>query len=248
MRKTGAGAAFSSFGKNMTTFVLVHGAWVGAWSWSRVAKSLRAKQHEVFAPTLTGLGEGSHLLNPEIDLETHILDVVNLMKWQDLHDVVLVGQSYAGMVVSGVAEHMEKSIASIVMLDAFFPADGQRLVDLQPAPQREGIIKAARDGITAVPPLPAAAVGVNENDRALFDAKATPQPIKCFLQPSKLSGARDRIAKRTYVRAVGYPSETFDAGMSEARKKEWRIMEIGGGHIVPLDEPAQLTEMLVQLA
>jgi pimeloyl-ACP methyl ester carboxylesterase len=247
MPKTPAGAAFSTSGKNMTTFVLVHGAWVGAWSWSRVAKSLRAKQHEVFAPTLTGLGEGSHLLNPEIDLETHILDVVNLMKWQDLHDVVLVGQSYAGMVVSGVAERMEKSIASIVMLDAFFPADGQRLVDLQPAPQREGIIKAARDGITAVPPLPAA-VGVNENDRALFDAKATPQPIKCFLEPSKLSGARDRIAKRTYVRAVGYPSETFDAGMSEARKKEWRIMEIGGGHVVMLDAPAQLTEMLVQLA
>jgi pimeloyl-ACP methyl ester carboxylesterase len=118
----------------MTTFVLVHGGWVGAWCWSRVAKSLTARQHEVVAPTLTGLGERSHLLNPEIDLETHILDVVNRMKWQELRDVVLVGHSYGGMVVSGVAEWMEKSIASIVMLDAFFPADGQSLVDLQPAP------------------------------------------------------------------------------------------------------------------
>ena len=179
----------------MATFVLVQGGWVGAWYWSRVAKALRAKRHEVFVPTLTGLGERSHLLNPEIDLETHILDVVNLMKWQDLSDVVLVGHSYGGMVASGVAEEMEKSIASIVMLDAFFPADGQRLVDLQPAPAREAITKAARDGATALPPLPAANFNLNENDMAWFEAKATPHPIKCFLQPSKLTGARDRIAK-----------------------------------------------------
>jgi pimeloyl-ACP methyl ester carboxylesterase len=232
----------------MATFVLVQGGWVGAWYWGRVAKALRARQHEVVAPTLTGLGERSHLLNPEIDLETHILDVVNLMKWQELRDVVLVGHSYGGMVVSGVAERMEKSIASIVMLDAFFPADGQSLVDLQPAPVREATTKAALDGVTAVPPLPAAMFNLNENDRAWLEAKATPHPIKCFLQPSKLTGARDRIAKRTYIRAVDYPSVPFDAGMTEARKKQWRIMEIGGGHIVPLDQPAQLTEMLLQLA
>jgi pimeloyl-ACP methyl ester carboxylesterase len=232
----------------MTTFVLVHGAWVGAWCWSRVAKSLRARQHEVVAPTLTGLGERSHLLNPEIDLETHILDVVHLMKWQELRDVVLVGHSYGGMVVSGVAERMEKSIASIVMLDTFFPADGQSLVDLQPAPLREAITKAARDGTTAVPPLPAATLNVNENDRAWFEAKATPHPIKCFLQPSKLSGARDRIAKRTYVRAVDFPSMPFDAGLAEARRNGWRMMEIAGGHVVMLDAPAQLSDMLVQLA
>jgi hypothetical protein len=143
---------------------------------------------------------------------------------------------------------MKKSIASIVMLDAFFPADGQSLVDLQPAPLREAITKAARDGATALPPRPAATFNVNENDRARVDAKATPHPIKCFLQPSKLSGARDRIAKRTYIRAADYPSVPFDAGMSEARKKEWRMMETAGGHIVMLDAPAQLSEMLLQLA
>jgi pimeloyl-ACP methyl ester carboxylesterase len=232
----------------MASFVLVQGGWVGAWYWGRVAKALRARQHDVVAPTLTGLGERSHLLNPEIDLETHILDVVNLMKWQELRDVVLVGHSYGGMVASGVAERMEKSIASIVMVDAFFPGDGQSLVDLQPPPVREATTNAARDGVMAVPPLPSAIFNLNENDRAWLDAKATPHPIKCFLQPSKLTGARDRISKRTYIRAVDYPNVPFDAGMSEARNKQWRIMEIGGGHIVPLDQPAQLTEMLVQLA
>ncbi|MDB5680223.1 MAG: esterase [Sphingomonas bacterium] len=232
----------------MTTFVLVHGAWLGAWCWSRVAKSLAAGQHDVVAPTLTGLGERSHLLNPEIDLETHILDVVNLMKWQELRDVVLVGHSYGGMVISGVAERMEKSIAGIVMLDAFFPADGQSVIDLQPQPVREALLQMARDGITAVPPRPAAMFNVNENDRAWVDAKCTPQPIKCFLQPSRLTGARDRIAKRTCIRAADFPSVPFDAGMAEARNKGWRTAEIAGGHALMLDAPAQLTELLVQLA
>jgi pimeloyl-ACP methyl ester carboxylesterase len=121
-----------------------------------VTKLLAAKQHTVVAPALTGLGERSHLLNPEIDLDTHILDVVNVIKRQELRDVVLVGHSYGGMVISGVAERMEKSIASIVMLDAFCPADGQRAIDLLPPPVREAILKRARDGATTTPPPPAA--------------------------------------------------------------------------------------------
>ena len=103
----------------MATFVLVHGAWHGAWCWRRVARMLTQAGHEVFTPTLTGVGERSHLLKLDINLDTHILDVVNEMRWQELNNVVLVGHSYAGMVVTGVAEKMEKSIASIVMLDAF---------------------------------------------------------------------------------------------------------------------------------
>ena len=95
----------------MATFVLVHGAWHGAWCWRRVARLLAARGHDVFAPTLTGVAERSHLLTPDIDLDTHILDVVNEMKWQGLTDVVLVGHSYGGMVISGVAEKMEKSIS-----------------------------------------------------------------------------------------------------------------------------------------
>ena len=116
----------------MATFVLVHGAWHGAWCWRRVARLLARHGHDIFTPTLTGLAERSHLLTPAIDLDTHILDVVNEMKWQELNDVVLVGHSYAGMVISGVAEIMEKSIASFVLLDAFFPESGQALIDLAP--------------------------------------------------------------------------------------------------------------------
>jgi pimeloyl-ACP methyl ester carboxylesterase len=231
----------------MTTFVLVHGACLGAWCWSRVAKLLAAKQHSVVAPALTGLGERSHLLNPEIDLDTHILDVVNVIKWQELRDVVLVGHSYGGMVISGVAERMEKSIASIVMLDAFLPADGQRAIDLLPPPVRDAILKRARDGATATPPPPAVTANVNKADRAWVDAQCTPHPIKCFLQPAMVAGARDRIAKKTYIRATDSPGVALDNGMAEARSKGWRTVEIAAGHLMMIDAPAQLADQLEQL-
>jgi pimeloyl-ACP methyl ester carboxylesterase len=231
----------------MTTFVLVHGAWRGAWIWNRLSKLLSAKQHTVIAPTLTGVGERSHLLSPEIDLETHVLDVVNVMKWQDLRDVVLVGHSYSGMVISGVAEKMEKSIASLVMLDAFFPANGQSLTDLLPPPQRDAILKAASDGATSLPPVPAAIFNVNENDRAWVDAQCTPHPIKCFLQKIALTGARDRITKKAYIRGVKFDGVQFDAGLSEARNSGWKTFQIDAGHDVMIDAPAQLADTLERL-
>lgn len=232
----------------MTTFVLVHGACLGAWCWSRVAKLLVEKQHRIIAPALTGLGERSHLLNSGIDLNTHILDVMNMMKWQELCDVVLVGHSYGGMVISGVAERIEQSIASIVMLDALFPSDGQSAADLLPPPVRQSILKRMSDGEIAIPPPPAATARVNNADREWVDAQCTPHPIKCFLQPATLTGARDRIAKKTYVRAAGYPSDEFDACMSKARAKGWHTADIASGHLVMIDAPTQLTELLVQLS
>src|SRR5262249_2328900 len=112
------------------TFVLVHGAWHGGWCWRRGAGILRDSGQDVDTPTLTGLGERSHLLDRKITLATHITDVVNVMKWEDLKDIVLVGHSYGGMVVSGVAEEMQPAIASLVFLDAFVPQNGDSLADL----------------------------------------------------------------------------------------------------------------------
>ena len=136
----------------MATFVLVHGAWHGAWCWRRVARVLIRSGHEVFAPTLTGLAERSHLLSPAIDLDTHILDVVNEMKWQELNDVVLVGHSYGGMVISGVAEKMERAISSVVLVDSFLPETGQAVIDLQPQPVQDTLRAAEASGATTVPP------------------------------------------------------------------------------------------------
>jgi pimeloyl-ACP methyl ester carboxylesterase len=170
--------------------VLVHGAWHGGWCWKRVAELLRAKHHTVFAPALTGLGERSHLLKPDINLDTHILDIVNEIKWKDLRDVILVGHSYGGMVVSGAVEKTEKSIAALVMLDAFFPGDGQSSCDLDP--MKPQILKSLDEGVTALPPLPAAMLGVNEKDRAWVDAKCTPQPSCNLLRYREQVSASER--------------------------------------------------------
>jgi pimeloyl-ACP methyl ester carboxylesterase len=232
----------------MATFVLVHGAWHGAWCWRRVARLLTRAGHEVHTPTLTGVAERSHLLSPAVGLDTHILDVANDIKWQQLDGVVLVGHSYGGMVISGVAEKAESAIASLVMLDAFVPENGQALVDLQPSAMRESTLAAARDGATTLPPRPAEAFKVNEKDRAFVDAQCTPHPIQCFLQKLALTGARDRIARKTYIRAAGYPSLSFDAGLAGARAKNWRTHEVACGHDVMLDMPERLAELLQEAA
>ena len=228
----------------MATFVLVHGAWHGAWCWRRLARLIAHSGHEVFTPTLTGLAERSHLRTPDIDLDTHILDVVNEMKWQELNDVVLVGHSYAGMVISGVAEKMEKSISSFVLLDAFFPESGQALIDLAPPPVRDAFLAAERDGAASIPPRSAAMFNVNERDRAWVDAQCTPQPLKCGLQKLTLTGARERIAKKAYIRATGYPSQPFDLALEKARARGWRSHEVACGHDVMLDAPERLAEIL----
>jgi pimeloyl-ACP methyl ester carboxylesterase len=230
------------------TFVLVHGAWHGAWCWRRVAKLLTARGHEVFAPTLTGLCERSHLLNPEINLDTHIADVVNLIKWCELKDIVLVGHSYGGMVISGVAEQAEKAIASFVFLDAFYPENGQSLTDLANKLTRDAVQGATDKGVTALPPRPAALFHVNENDVAWVDSLCTPQPIKTLTQKLALSGIRKRIPKRTYIRASAYPNEPFDAAKAKAQKNGWRVYDVACGHDVMIDEPARLAEILLEVA
>src|SRR5579862_2388072 len=124
----------------MSTFVLVHGAWHGGWCWKRVRAILQAQGHEVFTPTLTGLADRSHLLTPAVNLETHIDDVVNLIRWEELSGVVLCGHSYGGAVISGVAERIPEHIAALVYLDAFVLDDGESVFQNVHAPQRQGLV------------------------------------------------------------------------------------------------------------
>jgi pimeloyl-ACP methyl ester carboxylesterase len=231
------------------TFVLVHGAWHGGWSWVRVADRLRARGHIVFAPTLTGLGERAHLLRPGIDLSLHVADVLGVIKYERLNDVVLVGHSYGGCVISGVAEAMPDAIASIVFLDAFIPDNGDATVDLVPPAVQDVIRAALQRGDTTVPVRDAAAFKVNEKDRAWVDALATPQPIGTMIEKIKLSGARERIAKKTYIRASGYPNVSFEKAQARAKAdRAWRTYEVPCGHDVMIDDPDRLTEILLEVA
>src|SRR5262245_41164657 len=187
------------------TFVLVHGAWHGGWAWRRVADRLQACGHIVFTPTLTGLGERAHLLNPRIDASLHVADVLNVIRYERLDDFVLVGHSYGGCVISGIAEAMPDAIRSIIFLDAFIPDNGDSTLDLvQPAVQE--VIRAVLAlGETTVPVRDAAAFKVNEKDRAWVDALATPQPIGTMTEKLALTGARDRVTAKAYIPGPGYP-------------------------------------------
>ena len=232
-----------------TTFVLVHGSWHGGWCWRRVADRLERRGYKVYTPTLTGLGERVHLLTASVDLNTHITDVVNVIKFEDLKSIVLVGHSYAGCVISGVAEQMLPAIASIVFVDAFLPEDGQRMLDLTPANLRDVALEAQSKGEIARPIVPAAAFKVNEQDQAWVNSKLTPQPLGPTFTPYKFTGAREKVAKKTYIRALGYPLASFDKWLAQCQADpSWRTYSIDSGHDIMVDRPDELTELLVATA
>ena len=234
---------------NAKTFILVHGAWHGGWAWQRVTDRLRARGHSVFAPTNTGLGERAHLLRPGIDLSLHIVDVLGVIKYERLRNFVLVGHSYGGCVISGIAEAVPDAIQSIVFLDAFIPDNGDSTLDLvQPAVQ-DVIRGALARGEITVPVRDAAAFKVNEKDCAWVDSLATPQPIATFTEKLKLTGARERIAKKTYIRASGYPNVSFEKALARVKADpSWRTYEVPCGHDVMIDDPERLTEILLEVA
>jgi pimeloyl-ACP methyl ester carboxylesterase len=230
-------------------FVLVHGAWHGGWCWRRVSDMLQEQGHKVLAPTLTGLGERSHLMSKDIVLDTHIADIVNLIKWEDLAGVCLVAHSYGGWPVSGAIEQVLDRISSVIYLDAFVPEDGQRGFDFASEFSRKAMMEAMAKGAAASGPPKAEIFQVNEKDRAWVDSKLTPQPLGVALHPIKLTGAREKVAKKIYIRAPVYPQPAFDKYYA-AKKADpsWRTYEVDGGHDVMIDRPKRLVEILLEVS
>ena len=231
------------------TFVLVHGAWHGGWCYARVAEILRARGHRVFTPTMTGLGERVREANAAITLTDHVTDIANVLRDEDLRDVVLCGHSYGGLVISGVVEVVPERIAALVYLDAFVPEDGQSLHDLVPEAQRARQLEAAAANGGFIPPIPAANFGVNERDRAYVDAQCVPQPLETMRERLVLTGARERVAHKTYLRAGSYRSIPFDAARERfSGAPGWVVDVIPCGHDVMIDAPDELAAALIAAA
>jgi pimeloyl-ACP methyl ester carboxylesterase len=231
----------------MATFVLVHGMWHDAWWRSRLRDILLDEGHDVFTPTLTGVGERSHLLTQEIDLETHVLDVANLLHWEDLNDSVLMGHSYAGCVVSQVADRIPERIRSLVYLDAVVPENGKSLFDHLPD-KGERARKAAKEhghGF-AVPSFPASAYNLKRDaDVDLVDRKCTMHPIATVEGPARISGAIDSIANTGFILAGEFGSPLHRPFYDDAEKRGWRREELPCGHEIMLDMPEDLAKLLV---
>ena len=235
----------------MATYVLVHGAWHGGWCWKRVRKALQAAGHEVFTPTLTGVGERSHLNSADVNLSIHIADVANLFEWEELSEVILCGHSYGGCVISGVADRIPDRIRAMVYLDAFVLEDGECLCDHLP---RETVQRMRHQAEAAgygwkVAPIPAEVFKVNAQDSAWVDARCTPQPLATFEERIRLTGALDGIPDFTHILATGYREDSpFRASHERARQKGWKTRTVACGHDVMLDLPDELTALLLENA
>jgi pimeloyl-ACP methyl ester carboxylesterase len=211
-----------------------------------VRRLLAAGAHRVFTPTLTGVGERSHLLSRDISLDTHVADVVNLMIWEELRDIVLVGHSYGGVVVRHVADLMPDRIRSLVYLDAFVPDNGEALFDYLPDNGKGDRELAAVHGDGwKVPPRPASFFSVNAADSDWVDRQCTMHPLSSFEAPAQLSGACDDIWNIGYIRATGFESP-FGQFYVKAEERRWWREELACGHDVMIDMPNELAALLLR--
>ncbi len=242
----------------MATYVLVHGAWHGGWCWKKVAPLLRRAGAEVFTPTLTGMGERSHLngcLEPsEITLDLHIQDIVQTMRYEGLEDVVLVGHAYAGMVITGVAEVCPERIDHMVYLNGVIPVDGESMVDqLVPVRGEEfatwvrGLIESG-DGFL---PAPASVEEVGRRwgitdpkDLAWVGAKVTPQPAAAMASPVRMGNPKAEAIPKSFV---GGGESGFDSVAERARQAGWEVYTVDSGHDTMITHAPELTEILLAI-
>ncbi|MFI7386285.1 alpha/beta fold hydrolase [Streptomyces sp. NPDC049813] len=241
----------------MSTYLLVHGAWHSGRSWERVVPLLEAAGHRVYAPSLTGYGDRVDLLGPQVGLDTHVADVVGLITGQDLHDVILVGHSYAGLVISSAANEVPERVAHLVYLDAMVPEDGESAADVQPVTRRLIELAEQSESGWRVPPLPELPApfglfGVTDPaDVAWLRGMLSDQPVRCLQQPVRLDNpAVDAIA-RTHIHNVGATPEGITRRPVPATQPNGapaQVWELPTGHDCMITMPAELSELLLKLA
>ena len=233
----------------MATFVLIHGMWHGGWCWQKVVPFLRRAGHEVYTPTLTGLGERVHLHDHTIDLDTHLQDVVNVVEYENLQDVILVGHSFGGSLAPAIAEKIPARLAHLVNLDGPLPEDGKALKDLigdyWTFLQENAIDPNDPDRIQ---PIVDWTFGVSGPDLAWMQAKLTPHPLKPLITPLTLSNPAARTISRTFIHCVEGLSE--DELAAEAKKFHalgWAYRSLPTGHDAMITAPEELTKILLEL-
>ena len=234
----------------MATFVIAHGAWSAGWAWKKMRPLMRARGHELFTPTYTGIGERTHLAKPDVSLSTHVADVLGVLEYEDLSGIVLVGHSYGGMVATVVADRASGRIAHLVYLDAFVPRDGQAIFDLvgpeTARAMREGA-KGKGEGWRVPPnPLPP---DTAEADAAWALPRRVMQPIATFEEAARLTGAVERLP-RTYIysRKSG-PGDLFAPFAKRAQSGlGWNYRELDASHNPHITMPEVLTQMFDEIA
>lgn len=236
-----------------TSLVLVHGSWHGAWCWSRVLPLLRNTGVDSHAVTLTGVGERAHLLAPGIDLHTHIQDVVGLIEAEELQHVVLVGHSYAGMVITGVADRLQAErpglLRHLVYLDAALPSPGDSWSSHHSAETKQARIAASEaSGGLSFPPPDASLFGLSGTDRDWVNRRQTPQPFKLYQQPLAFDAERVAAVPRTFIDCTQPALATIAPSRVRVRSEPgWIVVEMATGHDPMVSEPAALGQILLAI-
>ena len=236
----------------MATFVIVHGAWSGPHAWRWVRPLLRAAGHDVVTPCLTGLGERAHLAQPSTNLDTHIRDVEAVLHFEDLHDVVLVGHSYGGMVITGLADRGCDRLAQLVYLDADVPLDGQSELDMLFDDERGPWLEAARthgDGWLIPPPFPDPLPPGLDPDVVWVISRMAPQPLATFTQPVQLHSPASALPPRTFILCTegkeGEPPRPYESRVSA--DPDWHLVELAASHVAHVTAPRDLAATLMDV-
>jgi pimeloyl-ACP methyl ester carboxylesterase len=226
----------------MATFVLVHGSCAGSVVWRQLAPRLRKAGHEVYAPTLTGIGARKHLLSREIDLDTHIQDVIGVIDDADLSDIVLAGHSYGGMVISGVADRVPEKLASLVYLDAFVPENGQSLFNGLPP---DMILATVPGEDWLIAPPNSASFGLKHPEViALWESKSGPHPLATLTQPLQLTGGIGRVKQKMYILATD-PARHTQSYDKVKNNPGWTVHTLPCTHFIQLEMPDELAAILL---
>jgi pimeloyl-ACP methyl ester carboxylesterase len=241
----------------MPTYLLVHGAWHSGQSWARVVPLLGMAGHRVFAPSLTGYGEKAHLLSPEVGLDTHVDDIVRLIRDENLNDVILVGHSYSGLVISGAANQVPDRIAHLVYLDAMVPEDGETAADVLPVTQTMIDLAAQSGHGWRVPPPPeqpppAGLFGVTDPaDLAWLRTMTSDQPVRCLQQPAHLDNPALTAVPRTHIHCTGFQPAGITRRPVPANQPNGapaQVWELPTGHDCMITMPDELANLLLKLA
>lgn len=233
-----------------TSIVMVHGAWGGSYGFRQVRPRLAAQGFEVFTPSLTGIGERSHLAHPGVDLSTHVRDVVNTVLYEDLRDIVLLGFSYGGMVVTGALDHIGDRVSHLVYLDAFVPEDGQSVGGIVSGSEPDPGIELGADWL--IPPIPRELGDPEAQEWS--DVRRSNQPAGTFTEPVRLSRPLEAWPfTRTYIKATADPAEDrasafWDAAARARASDAWTYHEIATHHLVPFTHPGDLADLLAGIA
>ncbi len=236
-----------------TSIVLVHGAWHGAWCWSRVLPLLRSAGVDSHAVTLTGVGERAHLMAPTIDLHTHIQDVIGLIEAEELQRVVLVGHSYAGMVITGVADRLQANhpglLVHLVYLDAALPYPGDSWSSHHATETQQARIAASQpSGGLSFPPPDASLFGLSGADRDWVNRRQTPQPFHLYQQPLDFDAERVAAVPRTFIDCTQPALATIAPSRVRVRSEPgWNVVEMATGHDPMVSEPAALSQILLDI-